>query len=441
MKSFITTTPESPWQKALPKTGARQGDNPLRISGKPAQTILGFGGCFNELGARELFRLPVEQRSKILEDLFSDEGCAFNFCRIPIGASDYALKWYSHNDTDGDLAMRHFSIARDREFLLPYIKAAQAVRPGIQFFASPWSPPSWMKEHDRYNGSTLRDEPEAYAAYADYLLKFVRSYREEGVEISQLHIQNEPNSDQKFPSCLWTGSKMRGFIRDYLGPKFEAAGERCEIWAGTIERGALVGWEMDLMEPNSYQRWLHTIMADPKARQYVKGVGYQWNGKGALAQTRANWPSLPVIQTENECGDGKNTWAYAFYVFDLMWHYFNNGCSAYAYWNMILAPGGESTWGWRQNTMISVDGAKGEIVRNPEFYVMNHLASAVRPGAKFLPISGDQAAMSMLFVNPDGSRVLALANPLNEPAAMDVEIDGLPDHLVFAPRTVNTLVF
>ena len=91
--------------------------------------------------------------------------------------------------------------------------------------------------------------------------------------------------------------------------------------------------------------------------------------------------------------------------------------------------------------MISVDGAKGEIVHNPEFYVMKHLASSLRPGAKFLPISGDQAAMSMLFVNPDGSLVLALANPLNEPAAMDVKIEGLPDHLVFAPRTVNTLIF
>ena len=441
MKSFIVSTPESSWQRAEKKTGARCGDNPLRIVEKSGQRILGFGGCFNELGARELFRLPVEERYKILHDLFSDQGCAFHFCRIPIGASDYALKWYSHNETPGDLAMKHFSIARDKEYLLPYIRAAQAVRPEIKFFASPWSPPTWMKEHDRYNGSTLRNDPEVYSAYADYLLKFVQAYREEGVEISQLHVQNEPNSEQKFPSCLWTGATMRDFIRDHLGPKFEAAGEPCEIWAGTIERGALVGWETDLMESNSYQRWLHTIMADPKARQYVKGVGYQWNGRGALTQTRANWPNLPIIQTENECGDGKNTWTYAFYVFDLMWHYFNSGCSAYTYWNMMLAPGGESTWGWKQNTMISVDGAKGEIVHNPEFHVMRHLAHAVRPGASFLTVSGDQAAISLLFENPDGSRVLAIANPLPEPASMDIEIDGLPPHLVIDPRSVNTIVF
>ena len=434
-----TTTPQAVWRQTAIPSGPARGNNPLHIAGAPAQTVAGFGGCFNELGARELFRFEPSRQEEILRDLFSDEGCGFTFCRIPIGASDYALSWYSHNDTADDFDMVHFSIQRDREHLLPYIKAAQAIRPELQFFASPWSPPAWLKEQERYNGSSLRDTPKVYAAYADYLLKFVQAYRQEGVEIAQLHVQNEPNSDQKFPSCLWTGEKMRDFIRDHLGPRFAAAGEPCEIWAGTIERGTLTGW--DLREGDSYHRWLHTILSDSQARQYIRGVGYQWSGKGALAQTRANWPHLPIIQTENECGDGKNTWAYAFYVFDLLWHYFHHGCSAYVYWNMLLAPGGESTWGWKQNTLLTLDPARNTVTFNPEFYVMKHLAHAVRPGARFLPLAGDQAALSLLFQNPDGSRVLTLANPLNSVAQMDVQIDGLPPHLDFAPHSINTLPF
>jgi glucosylceramidase len=285
--------------------------------------------------------------------------------------------------------MEHFSIDRDYDLLLPYVRAAQAVRPGLRFFASPWSPPAWMKEHDRYNGSRLRNDPAIHSAYADYFLRYVRAYREEGVPVSQVHVQNEPASDQKFPSCVWTGASMRDFIRDHLGPRFEAAGEPCEIWAGTIERGQLVGWQPETLDSECYHSWLHTILDDPAARRFVKGVGYQWAGKGALAHTRAEWPDLPVIQTENECGEGKNTWSYAFYVFDMLWQYFSQGCRAYVYWNMILPPGGESTWGWKQNTLVTVDGATGAVTYNPEFHVMRHprrrgaprraLPSALRP--------------------------------------------------------------
>ncbi|MDF3058358.1 MAG: glycosyl hydrolase [Rariglobus sp.] len=437
---WLISTEKFTWREATPAISAGTGSNALQIAGPAGPPLMGFGGCFNELGARELFRLGEDGRREILNALFGEEGCAFNFCRLPIGASDYALDWYSHAETPDDYAMAHFSIERDRRHLLPYIRAAQGIRPALRLFASPWSPPVWMKERARYNGSRLCSEPRVHAAYADYLLKFVRAYRDEGVEIEQLHVQNEPNSDQKFPSCLWTGASMRDFIRDHLGPRFEAARERCEIWAGTIERGMLLGWQPESLEGDSYHNWIHTLLSDSEVRRLVKGVGYQWNGKGALAQTRANWPDLPIIQTENECGDGRNTWSYAFYVFDLMWHYFNQGCRAYVYWNMVLPPGGESTWGWKQNTLITVDGASGAITYNPEFYVMKHLAHFVRPGARCVPLRGDQAALSLLFQNADGSRVLVIANPLASPLEADVALEGLMGRLEIAPRSISTVV-
>ncbi|GAA3331225.1 hypothetical protein GCM10020331_086940 [Ectobacillus funiculus] len=54
---------------------------------------------------------------------FSPDGdCKFTICRLPIGASDYALEWYSHNEVDGDYEMEYFNIERDRKYLIPYIK-------------------------------------------------------------------------------------------------------------------------------------------------------------------------------------------------------------------------------------------------------------------------------------------------------------------------------
>lgn len=434
----FTTTSNGAWRHSEPWNAKASSASPLKVAGEAGPPILGFGGCFNELGARELFNLPEAARGDILRALFSDEGCGFSFCRVPIGASDYALDWYSHSETAEDYEMRHFSIERDRELLIPYIRAAQEIRPDLVLFASPWSPPIWMKTRRRYNGSSLRAEDKVHAAYAKYLRRFVEAYAAEGIPIAQLHVQNEPNSDQKFPSCLWTGSAMRDFIRDYLGPCF--ADHSCEIWAGTIERGAHLGWQPEAFDGDSYQNWAHTILSDPGARQYVKGVGYQWNGKGALAQTRANWPDLPIIQTESECGNGQNTWAYAFYTFDLIWQYLHHGCSAYVSWNMVLPAGGESTWGWKQNALISVNPSSGEVTRNPEYHVMKHVAAFVRSGARALPLRGAQAALSLLFENPDGSRVFVLANPFSEVLRLDVEIPGLPARLEFGPRSFNTLV-
>jgi len=108
------TTPERPWQEAELKETAHSGaGEPLRVTRTSRHPLLGFGGCFNELGARELFALPKEQQAEVLGNLFSDDGCAFRFCRMPIGASDYAISWYSHHETPGDYEMESFSIARD----------------------------------------------------------------------------------------------------------------------------------------------------------------------------------------------------------------------------------------------------------------------------------------------------------------------------------------
>jgi glucosylceramidase len=440
----VTTTPDAPWRENLVSLGTPRSDggtlSPLRVSGPSGPPLLGFGGCFNELGARALFSLPETARHTVLDALFGASGCAFNFCRLPIGASDYALSWYSLADTPEDYALEHFSLARDRELLLPYVHAARALRPDLRLFVSPWSPPEWMKQPRRYNGGRLRPESRVHAAYAEYLLRAVLAYQAEGLDIAQLHVQNEPNSDQKFPSCLWTGAEMRDFIRDHLGPLFDAAGHPCEIWAGTLERGALQGWLPDQLESDSYHNWLHTILSDPAARAYIKGAGYQWAGKGALPQTRAEWPDLPLIQTEGECGDGRNAWSYAFYTFDLVWWYLHHGASAYIYWNMILPPGGESTWGWKQNTLVTIDAPTATITYNPEFYVMKHLAHFVRPGARALPLAGARAGFSLAFANPDGSRVLALANPAPHPVCFDLAIPDFTGPLTLPPRSITTLM-
>lgn len=442
LSRWVCTIPDHPWRDqplasatpvddaSAPPDSAPETDAALRLTGTRHQTWEGFGGCFNELGWNALAVLDPDARAAVLDALFApdaDDGCRFTLARLPIGASDYAAEWYSLNEHDGDLAMEHFSVARDRGGLLPYVQAALTRRPELTLFASPWSPPTWMKHPRAYNYGTLRWEPDILAAYALYFARFVEAYAAEGVRVAAVHVQNEPDSDQKFPSCVWTGEKMRDFIRDHLGPLFRDRGlwPATEIWAGTIERA-------------EYHLWAETILSDPGARAFVAGVGYQWAGKGSVQQTAVAWPELRLLQTENECGDGQNTWAYAGYVWDLLWHYLTNGVHGYCYWNMVLAPGGRSTWGWTQNAMFTVDPATREVVRQPEFYVMAHLARFVQPGAVRLGVTGPMAANALAFENPGGQTVVALRNPF--PQARDCRLG--PHHRLTLPGdSLHTLVF
>jgi glucosylceramidase len=433
---WISSSETAAWQTRSPGAKAA-GNADLSLTGERFQTIKGFGGCFNERGWEALQRLNPEQRKDVIDKLFAGkDGCGFTFCRVPVGANDYALDWYSLNETDGDLAMKHFSIDRDRGCLIPYIREAMKRQPTLALFASPWSPPTWMKTFKAYNYGSLRPEPAVLEAYALYFQKFVEAYAKEGVRIEQIHVQNEPYSNQKFPSCLMPATQMRDFIRDYLGPRFAREKVPCEIWAGTLEKGLQHGWAMD--ESQSYAQLAHLILKDPQARQYIKGVGFQWDGKGLVQRVHQAWPDLALSQTENECGDGTNTWAYAFYIFDLLWHYINNGASAYIYWNMVLASGGESTWGWKQNSMVCISD-DGKVHYNPEFYVMKHLAHFVKPAARRLGLRGPWSAFAMAFENPDGSTVILAANPYQREETMALELGGAVHECVLPARSLNTL--
>ncbi len=427
---WICTTPAKPWSaRPLPPAATPAGDGlALHLTEARHQIWEGTGGCFNELGWLALAGLPARARDGVLRALFDPaaDSCRFNLCRLPIGASDYAAQWYSLNETPGDLAMRRFTIARDRQYLIPYARAALALRPDLRLFASPWSPPTWLKHPPVYNYGTLVWRPAVLRAYALYFVRYLQAYRRAGVRVHQIHPQNEPVADQKFPSCLWTGAQLREFIRDYLAPAFAAHKLDTEIWLGTLNT-------------DDYDGFIATVLDDPAARRLIAGVGFQWAGKGAVARTAASWPGVRLMQTENECGDGRNSWEYAHYIFRLWQHYVTHGVNAYVYWNLVLAAGGQSTWGWRQNSLVTI-APDGAVTYTPEFYVMKHVGRYVTPGARRLGLAGAWAGNAFAFENPDGTRVVLCHNSRAEPRPLTV-VDGARAWALSVPAgSFNTFV-
>jgi glucosylceramidase len=259
----------------------------LELDGSSHQVWDGFGGCFNELSHISLLTLSEKDRNEIYDNLFAKDadGLRFNFCRIPIGASDYSESWYSHNEVENDYDMNCFSIERDKKYLLPYIKEALKRNPQMKFFASPWSPPIWMKYPKAYNYGSLIWNENNLKAYVLYFFRFVQAYAKEGVEISQIHVQNEPMSSQKFSSCVWTDEQFAEFIGKYLGPIFEENKIKAKIWLGTLN-----GHVTDDRAPSSrFNNYANLVLHDENAYDYIEGVSYQWAGKYAVRVTNESF--------------------------------------------------------------------------------------------------------------------------------------------------------
>lgn len=234
--TWFATTKDNYWQpqEYCPVSG--EASSSVTADGRTDQSFIGFGGCFNEMGGIALKKLSQEDQDAVMDLLFDPEadGLRLTFNRMSMGASDYGARWYSYNETPGDYAMEHFSIDEDRPYMLPYIKEAYKRNPNMQMFGSPWSPPTWMKFPAVYNFGHLIWTEENLQAYALYFAKYVQAYAAEGIKINQVHIQNEPFSDQKFPSCVWkNGDEFRVFISKYIGPLFEELGLDTDIMLGT----------------------------------------------------------------------------------------------------------------------------------------------------------------------------------------------------------------
>ncbi|MBQ7821475.1 MAG: glycosyl hydrolase [Clostridia bacterium] len=417
---WISSTENKKWLKESDFSNEKGSE--LLIGEKIGKPIFGWGCCISELCVNAIESLGNETREAVFKELFSKEGCDFSFCRVPMGANDFARSWYSYNEFEGDYEMKFFSIERDRRYIIPAIRTAQKYSEELRLFASPWSPPTWMKFPKVYNYGRLVMTDENLKAYALYMRRYVEEYLKEGIKIDQIHVQNEVVADQKFPSCLFSPNELIRFIADYL---IDEIGELAEIWFGTLN--APEGYD------DRHNNYLNLAMQNEKIKKNIKGASYQWAGKFGVIQAREDYPELDVINSECECGDGQNTWKYSLYSYEMLHHYLKNGARACVYWNMALDSSALSTWGWQQNSLITV--RDDMIVYNPEYWLIKHFSHFVKRGAVMLSTTGDFSSNSTVFENPDGSRIAVLMNPFD--FKKTVTIDNR--NYMLKPRSFNSI--
>ncbi len=366
------------------------------------QSILGLGASFDHATCENLAKMSAERRAEVVEKLMNPEtGIGMNLMRVCIGTSDFVGEpYYTYNDlpegeTDPDLTK--FSIEKDRAYVLPAIKLAREKNPQLLLFASPWSPPAWMKTSGKLG--TGRVKPECYPAFAKYLLKFVEAYAAEGVPIHAITIQNEPQmSHPRYPTTLWEAKEERDFIRDHLGPLFEEHQCNTLIWC----------WDHNWNQVD----FPRTILSDPKAARYVDGTGFHlYEGKvEAQSSLKQEFPDKHIYFTEGSVFRTRG----AIELIQILRHW----SRSYNAWVILLDEHRKPNRGPHSASATCIELLDDGSVRyNFDYFMYGQFM-------KFIPRDAIRVESSLpeirtfsnvAFVDPDGQVVMVAANSSRDP--------------------------
>jgi glucosylceramidase len=459
MPKVITSAMNAYWNTSGTITTSTSTSATVTVNdGSPMQTWEGFGGAFNEMGWANIQKLSAADQTKAMQLLFGADGAHFVIGRIPIGASDYAMIRYTAADTANDTNLTSFSISRDMMYLIPYVKAAQAVNGSIRFWASPWTPPAWMKtrtgsaagtqtscgnptwesmtDSNAFDGGCMQETH--LNTLANYFVKWIQAYKGMGITIDTLAPQNEPNYAQGYPSAIWAPSVYVKFL-PILNTALTTASLSTKIMLGTMSNGDNGASSKDL-------QMVQAVMQDATAKGLVKMIGLQWgmldlwegnqaNGMSAPRSAFMNSSNLPVWATEHRCGNypwNKSTYkepAPNDHPYGIeSWGFIKDaitkgGVTSYNAWNMVLDASGKGNdliRQWSQDSLLVVNSSN-QLVQTPAFHVFRHASQYAAVGAKVLPATGGDA---FAFKNPDGSQVAVMFNSGNANPSYTVKLKG-----------------
>ena len=341
------------------------------------QTIIGFGGAFTESAAYVLQTLDAAQRAEVLRNYFDPvNGLGYSLCRTHINSCDFSLGNWACDEVPGDTELKHFNLERTRQHIIPMIKEAQQV-PGAKFllFASPWSPPAWMKSNGEMNhGGHLL--PQYRDAWALHYVKFIEGMQAEGIPIWGLTVQNEPAAEQRWDSCVYSAEEERDFVRDYLGPTLQKHG---------LGDRKLIFWDHNCDHLVERAR---VIYQDQVAAKFVWGAGFHWySGPGfeELEQTHRAFPNKELIFTEGcqEHGAKLGKWETGERYGHNMIGHLRNWTVGWVDWNMALdIEGGPNHVGNFCDAPVSVDTKAAKVHYQPAFYYIGQVSKLREAGSR-----------------------------------------------------------
>ena len=410
---------------------------------KTFQPFIGIGGALTDAAAETFAKLPAARQDELIAAYYSaDKGIGYTLARTNIHSCDFSSESYTYV-TEGDKDLTSFSIAHDLRYRIPLIKRAMAATGNrLKLFASPWSPPAYMKDNnDMLHGGHLR--PEFYRAWALYYTKFIKRYRQAGVPVWGITVQNEPMATQTWESCVYQATDERDFVKNYLGPAMVEQGLR--------DVNVMV-WDhnRDLILQRA-----QTILDDPAAAKYVWGVAFHWyeDWSGGtqmydnVALVHQLYPTKHLLFTEGTPANFDSTaygrWSLGEAYGRSMIHDFNSGTEGWTDWNILLDERrGPNHVGNFCFAPIHADTRTGTLIYTNSYYYIGHFSKFIRPGARRILTSPSRSMLLTTgFVNDDGKVVVVVMNPMAKGGPYNLTVGGASVEINARPHSIQTVVF
>ncbi|AQY21096.1 glycoside hydrolase family 30 protein [Riemerella anatipestifer] len=433
---------------------------------KTFQKILGFGGSFTESTAHLLTKLSPENRTKIIEAYFGENGARYSLTRTTIASCDFSLKNYTYAPVSDDKELKHFSIQEDETALIPIIKEAQRIsKDGFRIIASPWTAPPWMKDNNTWMDGRLL--PQYYDTYALYFSKYLSEYKKRGIDIWGVTVVNEPHGNGgNWESMQMSPKEMTNFVEFNLAPKLNAEG---------FNEVKILGYDQNRA---GLKEWVDEMYRSEKASDAFDGVAIHWYESTydyfpkALDYAHHKNPNKYIIQTE-ACVDAEvphwkdDDWYWSKEATDWGWDWakeeekylhpkyvpvfryardiigcLNHHVNAWVDWNMVLNRQGGPNWfkNWCIAPVI-VDEEKDEVYFTPIYYTMAHFSRFIRPDAVRIEATHlDEELMLTAVENPDGSFVMAVFNPSEEKKNIEISVPKQNVYSQIDAKAIQTII-
>ena len=286
-----------------------------------------------------------------------------------------------------------------------------AKRHGAFIFASPWSPPaSWKSNNSDSNGGELLESH--YADWANYLNDYYKYMKNQGVTIDAVSIQNEPDWNASYQSCIWSGEKMAKFLRQY---------------------GSLIECKIVAPEAIHFSKNMHEpILNDPEACAQLDIMGghfYGWDGSSyplAAKKCKEVWMTEFLINERQQNNNQNINWKddgflFARSVNDAMLA----NMSAWVHYSLKRYYGclGDGTYGTTNNGITK----RGYILSHYAKYVsgttrIRHSlddATGKLTSSAYLSVTGDSVVVMVL--NPSSNTYsTTLSLPFNTKGGMQI---------------------
>lgn len=400
------------------------------------QTVNGFGGAFTDAAGYVYAQMPQEKKRELIHAYFSRDGLRYSLGRTSIDSCDFSTEQY--DSLAEGAALSEMDISRAGRYVLPLIADAQKEtgRP-IAMMLTPWSPPAWMKTNgSRVQGGELKAE--CAEIWAEYICRFVKAYRAQGVDVRLLSVQNETKAVQRWDSCLFTAAQEREFVRGHLAPALKRNG---------LEELCLLIWDHN--KERAYERTVETI-SDEEMERLVGGVAVHWYSGDhfeALQMIRDRYPDKQIIFSEacveySVFGSGHELQNAQMYAHDIIGN-LNHGMNAFLDWNLVLDEnGGPNHVGNFCDAPIMYDTHTGELRKNLSYDYIGHFSRYIQPGARRIGISRFDGRVEVTaFRNPDGGVAAVLLNRQPEELSFFLRMSGRVYPVTLPAESISTVEF